>query len=32
MRLECMVSLDGEDCGTVPIVEIEGQTGFGRAC
>jgi|EndMetStandDraft_4_1072995.scaffolds.fasta_scaffold12275_2 hypothetical protein len=32
MKLECRVWLDGEDCGTVPIVDHQGQLVFGDAC
>jgi len=32
MKLECRVWLDGEDCGTVPIVDYQGQMVFGDAC
>lgn len=32
METVCSVALDGQDCGTVPIVEFEGRKMFGDAC
>lgn len=32
MDAVCSVALDGEDCGTVPIVEYQGRKVFGDAC
>jgi hypothetical protein len=32
MEIVCSVALDGEDCGSVPIVEYQGRKVFGDAC